>query len=195
MFNLAPDLKRHARELLRRLRGHQYEKSPNGLLFPKMNLFVGGFFLHGVNRGDLIRDHNLVPTQGLNHLLDAVLGGGTQITEWYGAPYTNNVSPQASTTAANFHSTLVEFTGYSEGVRQTLVFAAAAAGVVTNEASLAEFTITGAATLRGGGVLSVATRESTDGTCFAATAFSVARGVVIGDTFQLGYECAAANEA
>ncbi len=193
MFRVDHDIKRHAAEFLRALNNHDYEVSPAGLRFPKQRVFIGGHFETMINGNDLMVSPNLIPTEGLNHVLNSVLNGATQVTAWYMALYTNNVSPQASTDADNFTATMTEFTSYT-GNRQLCVFPDSTAGSIDNDASRAEFPITGSATLRGGAIISVATKSSQSGVMFACTAFDTARAVIDGDNFQGLYACTAQNE-
>lgn len=130
---------------------------------------------------------NIIPTEGLNHALDAILHGGTQVSPWYVALFKGTGTPSAGLTAANFASTLTEFTGYSEANRVVYNEGAAAGGVTDNDANRAEFTINATDTVYGGALLSVATKSSTSGVILCAAKFAAARAVVSGDTLQVKY--------
>lgn len=185
---LPADVMRHRSEFARALRNRHFEVSPAGILFPQQKVFIGGVFETRVNGRDPDLSPNIFPTEGLNHVLDIVFGGGAQQTSWYIAPFSGNVTPGASLTAATFVAVCTEFTGYSEATREAFVEAAAAGGVMDNDATRAEFSITAAsATLYGAALLSVGTKSSGSGVCAAASRFAASRAVVTGDTLQVKY--------
>lgn len=183
---LPADVMRHRREFARAVANHKYEASPEGVLFPSQKLFIGGCYENTLNGKDAQLTPNIFPTEGLNHLLDIVFGAGAQQTAWYLAPFSGNVTPGASLTAATFVAVCTEFTGYSEGTREVFTEVAAVAGVVDNDASRAEYSITAAsATIYGCALLSVATKSSGSGVCASASRFAASRAVVTGDTLQV----------
>lgn len=191
---LHKSLIRHARELKRYLTNHQWERTANGgLLFPKAGLAIGGIVEHDVNGQDVRFDHNLVPTEGLNHVLDVVLHGVTPVATWYIALYAGAVDPSASWTAANVTANSTEITsgaeGYSESTRVAYNEAAAAAGSITNAANKAQFTIVTATTLNVNGIFlaSASAKGATTGALFSATRFSSQRALSNADLFNIGY--------
>lgn len=60
---------------------------------------------------------NRVVNSGLNHMLNAALRGEGVVAAFYVAPFAADFSPSATLTAANFNSTLTEFTNYTETTR------------------------------------------------------------------------------
>lgn len=191
---LHKSLIRHARELKRYLTNHQWERTANGgLLFPKAGLAIGGIVEHDVNGMDVRHDHNQVPTEGLNHVLDVVLHGTTQVATWYIALYGGAVDPAANWTAANVTANSTEITsgseGYSESTRVAFNEAAAAAGSITNAANKAQFTIVTATTLSVNGIFlaSASAKGATTGSLFSATRFASTRSLSNGDLFNIGY--------
>src|SRR3546814_11714780 len=89
----------------------------NGIVYPNAKLAVGGGYKLFKN-GELLEvGHNLVVNEGLTDLLDVYLKAGTQTEEWYVAPWSNNVNPASTWTAANFTATAGEFTAYEETAR------------------------------------------------------------------------------
>src|SRR5476651_158503 len=137
---------KHVREFLRAIRNKRYEESPGGVLFVDQKVYWEGFLEMQRNGGQFDEGtHNIVPTEGRNYLLDAAVNGGTAYSSWFVVPFATNTVPDATLTAANFNTKLTEFTNYSEGVRQQWITVAAAAGVVTNAASVATITIGSAA--------------------------------------------------
>jgi hypothetical protein len=187
------DILAHRREFARAVANHQYEVSPQGLFFPAQKLFIGGAMETTLNGRDPDVSPNIIPTEGLNHLLSILVAGGTQVNPWYVALFSGNVTPGASYTAANFTSNATEFTGYSETTRVAYVDGTIAAGAVDNDASRAEFTMTTSATIYGGALLSASAKSSTSGTLLAAARFSASRAVVSGDTLQVKYTLSATS--
>lgn len=145
--------------------------------------------------GDLVGvHHNLVPTQGLNYLLDVGLRNQTQLPNWYLAIFQGSGTPAANWTAANFDSVADEITSTTEGYpgsdRPAWVPAAASSGVITNAASLASYAITAttSVTITGAALLSDSTRGGGTGTLVSASRFGTSHTVNDGATFELGYE-------
>lgn len=185
MFDAA--LSRHRREFARAVANNKFEITPAGILFPEQKTLLAGVFEDTLNGGDRQIAPNIIPTEGLNHALDCILHGGTQVSPWYVALFKGTGTPSSSLTAANFASTLTEFTGYSEGARVTYNEGAASGGVTDNDANRAEFTINASDTIYGGALLSVSTKSSTSGVILCAAKFAAARAVVSGDTLQVKY--------
>ena len=114
---------------------------------------------------------NRVVDQGLNYTLNAALRGESVVSTWYIAPYASNTTPAANITAANFASSLTEFTNYTEANRVTWVSDGAATALsLVNDAAPALFTIGDGVqtTIYGAGLLSAQAKSATSGTCFAA---------------------------
>ncbi|WP_419663248.1 uncharacterized protein Dvar_36410 [Desulfosarcina variabilis str. Montpellier] len=84
---------------------------------------------------------NLCPDEFINHVLDVALSGGSQITTWYLALFSNNHTPVASNTYASPGYT--EATGYDETVRQTWQEGGVSSKTITNSANKATFTMDG----------------------------------------------------
>lgn len=187
------DLMRHRGEFARAIANRHFEFSPAGILFPRQKCFVGGVFETEHRRGgDLMgRDvsPNVVPTQGLNHLLDVIAAGAAQVNPWYIALFKGNVTPGATLTGATFDSVCTEATEYDESTRQAYVEAAAADGVMANTDNRAVFTMNGAITVYGGALLSAsAKQDASAGTkCLAASKFSASRAVVAADELAVKY--------
>lgn len=135
---------------------------------------------------------NLVVNQGLQDMNTTYLNAGTQVTTWYVGLITG---PGSGTTIAAgdtlaSHAGWTEFTEYS-GNRKAAVFATATTAdpsVITNTASPAVFSISGAGgTVAGAFLASAAT--GTSGVLFSAADFQSPgdRVVVSGDTLNVSY--------
>lgn len=193
---IGSNLWKHINEFKRYVRNHQYEVSDSGVYFPKAHALAAGAYVHTVNGEDECTDHNIIPDEGLNHILNVIMKSGSQITTWYCMLHSGSGTPSAALTAANYDATLSEITssaeGYSEATRVTWVGDAVDTGntEVVNDASPAEFTIVTASTLvvNGAGLTSVNTKGSGSGTLISAGKFTAARNLSNTDTFSLKYK-------
>lgn len=168
-----------------------YDMTEGGLLVPATKLMVGGKYEGQIIRDgkviDEFEDHNLVVTEGLNHLLNVYFGGTTAVSPWYLGIFSGNYTPVATVTAATIASASTEFTAYSSATRPEFVEAAAASGSMTNSASRASFVFTSAATIYGAFLVSTSTKGGSTGVLFSAARFSTAKTVEISDELLLTY--------
>ena len=130
--------------------------------------------------------HNLMPTEGLNYFLDTSIRNQAQLTAWYIA-ITEGVSwtPAITDTALNVVGNSTESTAYTESVRQTYTVVAAAAGVLTNAASPAVFTINATKTIYGGFISSASAKSATTGKISSAALFSSSKAVASTDVLSI----------
>lgn len=138
---------------------------------------------------------NIVTTVGLNHFLDVVLGATAKSATWYVFIFKNNVTPAAGDTAA---AKLGAAGTYGECQdadydlpltnRPEYIDVPAAAGVMTNAASKAQFTIAATITVYGAGIVDVAAKTGTTGTLAAAKKFTTSRAVVDNDELFVTYQ-------
>ena len=176
-----------------------------GELSDKIRDFVkiGGFFTvvcHDPN-GNLKwveTTHNLITNEGLDHVLNVILHGATQITTWYLALFENDHTPAAGNTYATPGFT--ETTSYDEATRQAYNEAASSSQSVTNSANKAVITISASITLYGlglvGGGSAATTKANTDGggTLFNVATFATAREMIDDDTLSITYTAGAADD-
>ena len=181
------DLQKHGREFLRALANHHYEMTESGVYFPEQHAWVGGSLVHWKNGADMRVDNNTFTTEGLNYLFSVGMKAGTAATAFYVAPFTGNVTPAATLTAATFTSVLTEATAYSESARPAYTMGSVASGSVNNSASRAEITANATVSIWGAGILSVSTKSSTSGTCIAAAKFASVRDLVSTDVLAFDY--------
>lgn len=123
-----------------------------------------------VRSSELIK--NLMPTEGLNHMVGVTLKGAAQITSWFVGLYEGNYTPIAADTAATFPGTATECSAYDETTREALTLGSVASGAVDNGASKAEFTMNAAKTVYGGFITSASAKGATSGTLLSAVRFS-----------------------
>jgi hypothetical protein len=121
--------------------------------------------------------HNLMPTEGLNYLLDTSVRGVAQLTSWYIGLFEGNYTPVLADTAATFPASATESTAYAEAARQAFTVVAAAGGVLTNTAAPATFTANASKTWYGGFISSASAKSATTGKLLSAAQFSTAKAV------------------
>lgn len=182
------DLIKHAGEFRSYIEHHKYEVAPNGVLFPKASAFIDGVYSISSPGYEDSEEHNILPVQGINHILTAGLNGNL-----YLAIYATNYTPTSSLTAAQFPATAGEFTSNTEGYSQTMrplwEKAAAANGARDNNDTKALFTIATASsiTVRGIALLTEQVKGSTAGAIISADRFAQDRVQYNGDPFRAGY--------
>ena len=187
------DLMKHRGEVLRALANHKYDITDDGsiLLGAGINAIPMGVFDVDHRRGgDLIArvaGSNVIPTEGLNHILSAVVAGGSQVLTWYMGLFEGNVTPGASLTAATFTATTTECTAYDETTRVAFQEGTAASGVIDNASNRAIFTMNATKTVYGGALLSASAKSATTGTLLAAARFATPRNVVDDDELSCRY--------
>jgi len=185
----------HRAEFARALRNFRYERTPTGILFPEQRMHVGGVFTHRVNGQDAAVDPNVFTYEGLDDLLNVYFHGSTQPTTFYIAPFSGDVSPAQSLTAATFTATQTEFTNYTESTRVVWNEAAAASQSITNAANPARFTIgTGGGTIWGAALATASTKSATTGKLPACAKFSDSRVLLAGDKLDIEYALTAADD-
>jgi len=164
---------------------------------------VGGYFEVECydKKGDLKWSEvakNLVPADGLDHILDVVLHGATQITTWYVVPFENDHSPATSDSYATPGFT--ECTAYDEANRVEYNEAAADGQSITNSANKASFTINatktiyGAALVGGGTNPSVKGNATSGGVLLCEAQFTSSKSVEDDDTLEVTYTISAADD-
>ena len=141
--------------------------------------------------------HNIIPNEALDNLLNVWLTGSAQVSSRYVALFSADSTPAATWTSANFHATnTTEFEGYSESTRPLWNHGTVATQSISNSANKAVFTITSPATLYGAALLSASAKDGTgdsSGLLYAATRFSASRPVVATDVVNVQYDLTAAS--
>lgn len=168
-----------------------YEPTAAGILMP-----VHGIGLSGVWQGQIVHngevidefeDHNILVNEGLNHALDVLLHGSTQVATWYIGVFEGNYTPVATATAASITADSTESTAYDETTRVAYVEAAASSQSTTNSASKATFTFNATKTIYGAFLVSNSTKSGTTGTLLSAARFSSSKAVASADQLLLTY--------
>lgn len=130
-------------------------------------------------------EHNLVPTEGMNYILNAALAGGSASSTWYIGLFSGNYTPVIGDTMATFPGNATEFTGYTNSTRGTLTAGAVASGAWSNTASPFDFTFNASGTIYGAFLSSVSTKSATTGTLLSATRFAASKTVGSGEILRV----------
>lgn len=134
---------------------------------------------------------NLVVNAGLNHALDVLFHGATQVNPWYMGLVTATPTYAAADTLAS-HAGWTEFSSYT-GSRKEFVEGAASGQSISNSGNAASFAISGSGTVAGTFLCSAAT--GTSGTLFSEASFSQGnKSVSSGDTVNVTYTISAADD-
>ena len=129
--------------------------------------------------------HNLVPTEGINHILSAVLKGGAQFSTWYLGLYTGNYTASAADTMAGFPAAATEDMAYAELVRQLFASGSVAAGSVDNTSGIATFTSSAAHSVYGGFLSSSAVKAGTSGVLLSVVRFASPKVLGLNDLLKV----------
>jgi len=184
---------KHKKEIAGFIKDGDFETTEGGIIVHDA-IIAKGKYTHSVNGKDIRTDKNLLPAEGIAHILGVALSADTRVTAWYLALFSGAVAVASNWTAANFTANSSEITssteGYSDATRQLWVPGTVTAGVLDNLAAKATFNIVCATTINvsGCGLLSSSTKGGTTGILASATRFSAARTLNNTDAFQLGYE-------
>lgn len=131
-------------------------------------------------------EHNLIPNEGRDYLLNAGLLAGSQFSNWYIGLYEGAHSPVAADTMAGFPAAATEITAaYDEVSRPALTPNALSSGIFINSASPAVFTFNASKTVRGGFISSGSGKGGTTGVLLSAVLASSPKDVVDGDQLRV----------
>lgn len=200
-MSLSSEIIRHAREFKRALTNNRYEvdHKSQGIYLSEARVFVQGEYIMHTDGERHAVEKNLVPLQGIHHMLDVALNGESAMPAWYLAIYSGAYTPVETLTAATFPAAASEITsatnGYSEATRQLWTPAGPAAGGIitsvdgsTDNKATFTITATGASiTIRGAALLSEQAKGSGGGVLMSVSRFSNDRIEYAGNKFYLGY--------
>jgi len=153
-----------------------------------------GEYFGRVNGGEWAKEgDNIIPIEGLAHLLNVSLGSKAKEAGYYIALFSGSATPAANWTAASFAATANEIVsmteGYSNPTRPAWTPAAATTGSIDNLVTVASVTITTSGTLNvtGAALLSASGKGATTGVLISASKYSTPRTFQNGDTYEIGY--------
>jgi len=131
-------------------------------------------------------EHNLIPNEGRDYLLNAGLLAGAQLSSWYVGLYEGAHAPQVTDTMATIVAAATEITtAYSEVSRGLIVPNALSGGVYVNSASPLTFTFAEAKTVRGGFISSGSVKGGTTGILLSAVLSSSPKVVGAGESLRV----------
>lgn len=192
------------RDAIRAIRRHKYELSEAGIYLPAARATIGGIFRHahataGGEFGPWQVDPNRLVKEGLNYILNTALGGTSQQTAFYLAPFAGNVTPAADWKGSTFKDVATEFTGYTNASRLPWTTTPSTAEAIGNSAALAAATLVysagGPYNLYGIGLLTGSAKGATANILIAATRFATPRtNQLAGDKLALEYVLSAKDE-
>ena len=176
------------------LRSESISETEGGILFDGLGIKAAGVYFDRVNGGEWTATGNLIPTEGLAHLLSVALGATPKPTGYYLALFSGAAAPAANWTGATFASVASEIVSLSEGYTNPTrpiwtPPSSTATGSIDNMASVATVTIATASTLNvtGAALLTDSTKGGTTGKLLSATKYAVARTFQDGDIYDIGY--------
>jgi hypothetical protein len=150
---------------------------------------IGTEYLIEVIRDGAVIDsevvHNLVPIEGLNHILGVEFKAVTQVATWYLAIFEGNYVPTSADTAAAIVAGATECTAYSGATRIALVPGTIAGGAFDNVASKASFTMTATKTVYGCFLTSAPAISATTGVLTSSVRFSTPKVLNATDILQV----------
>lgn len=137
---------------------------------------------------------NIVPTGGLNDVLDKYLKGSAYTAAFFIGLTDGTPTVAAGDTMAS-HAGWAEVTAYSEGTRPALTLGAVSGGSVDNSASKATFTISANGTAIGGAFMATdSTKGGTTGVLYSVAAFAAGdKSLDSGDTLSVTVTCTSAS--
>jgi hypothetical protein len=128
---------------------------------------------------------NIMPHEGMAHVLNTILKSGSQVAQWYVGIYEGAYTPLIVDTLATFPGSATESTAYGEATRVAYAPGTVAAGAVDNVASKAEFTMNAIKSIYGGFITSAPAKNGTSGTLLSAVRFATAKQVDVGSVLRV----------
>ena len=180
-------------ELALALDREQYDLTDEGVYFPLQGVLAAGEYFDRINGGEWQRTKNLIPTEGLAHILNVAMGSTAKPAGYFLALFSGAAAPAANWTAASFAaaaSEIVSLTeGYTNATRPAWTPTNTSTGSIDNMASVASVTIATSSQLNvtGAAMLTNGSRGGTTGVLVSATKYAAARVFQSGDTYEVGY--------
>jgi len=161
--------------------------------------FSGHYHFEHMREGAVIDawdESNLIPTEGLNFVLNVLSQSGTsKINTWYLALGTGNYTVAATDTGANIVGVgrSNETTLYDEATRVALVFPASTAGSLTNTASKATFTFNNTVTITNAFVVSTSPKSDVTGTLLSSLKLGTSKSMIAADQLVVTFVLSASS--
>lgn len=170
-----------------------YTDNQDGSVTTGQGVTAKGEYYDRINGGEWQKTDNIIPTEGLAHILNVALGTTPKPTGYYLALFSAAAQPAANWTALSFSTTASEIVsmteGYAGAVRPTWTPVNTATNSIDNMVAAAKVTMKTASslTVQGAALLTSSTRGGTNGALISAAKYSVARVFQDGDTYEIGY--------
>ena len=181
-------------ELAADIAAERFDVTANGIYFPRQGVVANGEYFGRVNGGAWAKEgDNLIPTEGLAHLLNVALGTTAKPAGLYLALFSGATAPAANWGAASFAAVASEIVsqteGYTAATRPLWTPVNTNTGSIDNLASVASLTIATASQLNvtGAALLTNSTRGGTTGALVSASLYAAPRVFQNGDIYELGY--------
>jgi len=131
--------------------------------------------------------HNLMPTVGVDYLLNTAFKSGSAYASWYVSLYEANRTPLAADTMTTLLADCTENTGYTTtgSNRLAITFPAVSVGTLSTIASPNVFDFVGAATIRGAFITSNITRGNNSGLLMSAVLFPSPKVLAAGESLRV----------
>lgn len=187
-------------ELRRDFANSKYERTEEGgVYFSRGDFLISGMLSVSLNGGPWEDTPNLIVNEGLAYLLNVGLSAGAQLSTFYVAPFSDNVTPIATLTAGTFNATQNEFDNYTQPARPTWVDDGVVSQYIENTTTPALITV-GSATgtentqVWGAALISASGKLSGLGTMIGCAKFTAARsGLQLNDELRLKYRVTASS--
>lgn len=179
--------------LLAAVSANDYTSNEDGSITTGQGITAKGEYYDRINGGEWTRTENLIPTEGLAHILNVALGTTPKPASYHLALFSAAAQPAANWTAASFASTASEIVsmteGYSAATRPTWTPANTTTNSIDNMAAVAKVTMKTASTLtvQGAAMLTNSGKGSTAGALISASKYAAPRVFQDGDTYEIGY--------
>ena len=184
-----------ASALLAAVSAKDYTSNDDGSITTGQGITAKGEYFDRINGGEWTRTENLIPTEGLAHILNVALGTTPKPASYHLALFSAAAQPTANWTAASFASTASEIVsmteGYSAATRPTWTPAKTATNSIDNmtAGNVAKVTMKTASTLtvQGAAMLTTSAKGGTTGALISASKYASPRVFQDGDTYEIGY--------
>ena len=179
--------------LLAAVSAKDYTNNDDGSITTGQGITAKGEYFDRINGGEWTRTENLIPTEGLAHILNVALGTTPKPASYHLALFSAAAQPAANWTAATFAtqaSEIVSMTeGYSAATRPTWTPANTSTNSIDNMAAVAKVTMKTASslTVQGAAMLTNSSKGSTAGALISASKYAAPRVFQDGDTYEIGY--------
>lgn len=172
----------------------RFDVTPHGIYFPRQGVLANGEYFGRVNGGAWAKEgDNLIPVEGLAHILNVALGTTAKPAGLFLALFSGATAPAANWAAASFAAVASEIVsqteGYTAATRPVWTPVNTNTGSIDNLASVASLTIATASQLNvtGAALLTNSTRGGTTGALVSASLYAAPRVFQNGDIYELGY--------